>query len=116
MFELLATDPKSAARRGRLTTPHGVIETPIFMPVGTYGTVKAMTPEELEHGHVDVPRPNGGSTWALARRIADLFDRYASQRPQLIRAWNDGFDTDGTFLADGTFTPLPASQTYSSQA
>ena len=37
-----------AARRGRLTLAHGVVETPAFMPVGTYGTVKAMTPEELE--------------------------------------------------------------------
>ena len=36
-----------AARLGRLTTAHGLIETPAFMPVGTYGTVKAMTPEEL---------------------------------------------------------------------
>ena len=35
------------ARRGRLVTAHGVVETPAFMPVGTYGTVKAMTPEEL---------------------------------------------------------------------
>lgn len=45
-FELLGTD--GAARLGRLTAAHGVIETPAFMPVGTYGTVKAMTPEELE--------------------------------------------------------------------
>jgi queuine tRNA-ribosyltransferase len=45
-FELLATD--GVARRGRLEFPRGVIETPAFMPVGTYGTVKAMTPEELE--------------------------------------------------------------------
>jgi queuine tRNA-ribosyltransferase len=45
-FELLTTD--AGARRGRLTFPRGVVETPIFMPVGTYGTVKAMTPEELE--------------------------------------------------------------------
>ena len=45
-FELLATD--GAARLGRLSLTHGVIETPAFMPVGTYGTVKAMTPEELE--------------------------------------------------------------------
>jgi len=45
-FELLATDGR--ARRARLTFPRGVIETPVFMPVGTYGTVKAMTPEELE--------------------------------------------------------------------
>jgi queuine tRNA-ribosyltransferase len=37
-----------AARAGRLVTAHGTIETPAFMPVGTYGTVKAMTPEELE--------------------------------------------------------------------
>lgn len=46
IFELKAQD--GAARLGRLTTAHGVIETPVFMPVGTYGTVKAMTPEELE--------------------------------------------------------------------
>ena len=45
-FELLATEGK--ARRGRLTFPRGVVETPAFMPVGTYGTVKAMTPEELK--------------------------------------------------------------------
>jgi queuine tRNA-ribosyltransferase len=45
-FELLATD--GAARAGRLTLPRGSIETPIFMPVGTYGTVKGMTPGELE--------------------------------------------------------------------
>jgi queuine tRNA-ribosyltransferase len=44
-FELLGTN--GGARRGRLTFPRGVVETPIFMPVGTYGTVKAMTPEEL---------------------------------------------------------------------
>jgi queuine tRNA-ribosyltransferase len=45
-FELLAQD--GAARLGRLTLPHGSVDTPAFMPVGTYGTVKAMTPEELE--------------------------------------------------------------------
>jgi queuine tRNA-ribosyltransferase len=45
-FSLEAHD--GAARAGRLATSHGVIETPAFMPVGTYGTVKAMTPEELE--------------------------------------------------------------------
>ena len=45
-LEVLATDGQ--ARLGRLTLAHGVVETPAFMPVGTYGTVKAMTPEELE--------------------------------------------------------------------
>jgi len=44
-FELLASD--GAARRGRLGLAHGCIETPVFMPVGTYGTVKAMTPPDL---------------------------------------------------------------------
>ncbi|MFL6619067.1 MAG: tRNA guanosine(34) transglycosylase Tgt [Povalibacter sp.] len=44
-FDLLTRD--GTARRGRLTFPRGVVETPAFMPVGTYGTVKAMTPEEL---------------------------------------------------------------------
>ena len=47
-FDLLATDPTSHARRGRLTLNHGVVETPIFMPVGTYGTVKGVTPRSLE--------------------------------------------------------------------
>ncbi|OQY19759.1 MAG: tRNA guanosine(34) transglycosylase Tgt [Desulfobacteraceae bacterium 4572_35.1] len=46
-FELLATDSKSSARLGRLHTAHGVVETPMFMPVGTQGTVKAMLPETL---------------------------------------------------------------------
>ena len=46
-FELLATDPASHARRGRLTLNHGVVETPIFMPVGTYGTVKGVMPRSL---------------------------------------------------------------------
>ena len=45
-FELLTTD--GTARRGRLTLAHGVVETPVFMPVGTYGTVKAMTPRDLD--------------------------------------------------------------------
>ncbi|MGD0504350.1 MAG: tRNA guanosine(34) transglycosylase Tgt [Steroidobacteraceae bacterium] len=45
-FELLSCD--GAARRGRLEFARGVVETPAFMPVGTYGTVKAMTPEQLE--------------------------------------------------------------------
>jgi queuine tRNA-ribosyltransferase len=47
-FHLLRTDPATAARRGRLQTRHGVVETPIFMPVGTQGTVKALTPVHLK--------------------------------------------------------------------
>jgi queuine tRNA-ribosyltransferase len=46
-FELLATDRTTRARRGRLHTPHGTIETPIFMPVGTHGALKAMTTAQV---------------------------------------------------------------------
>ncbi|MBO5534483.1 MAG: tRNA guanosine(34) transglycosylase Tgt [Clostridia bacterium] len=47
-FKMVARDAKTHARRGILTTPHGEIQTPIFMPVGTQATVKAMTPRELK--------------------------------------------------------------------
>ena len=47
-FDILKTDPASHARRGTLTLNHGVVQTPIFMPVGTYGTVKGVTPTSLE--------------------------------------------------------------------
>jgi queuine tRNA-ribosyltransferase len=47
VFKLSTSDPRSKARRGRLETGHGPIETPAFMPVGTQGTVKAVSPREL---------------------------------------------------------------------
>ncbi len=47
-FELIATD--SAARAGKIVTAHGEVPTPVFMPVGTYGAVKTLTPEELAEG------------------------------------------------------------------
>src|SRR5438874_13226410 len=47
MFELIGKDPSSKARHGRLTTGHGVVETPAYMPVGTQGSVKAVSSREL---------------------------------------------------------------------
>src|SRR5271169_2779259 len=47
MFELLKTDASTKARLGRLVTAHGVVETPVFMPVGTQASVKALDPREL---------------------------------------------------------------------
>ena len=47
-LEILKEDKRTRARLGKLHTPHGVIETPVFMPVGTQATVKSMTPEELK--------------------------------------------------------------------
>ncbi len=51
-FDLAATD--GAARRGTLTLAHGAVQTPAFMPVGTYGTVKAMSPAELVEVGADI--------------------------------------------------------------
>lgn len=47
-FEVLHQDSRTKARRGRMQTPHGTVETPVFMPVGTQATVKAMKPEAVE--------------------------------------------------------------------
>ncbi|MGH8152021.1 MAG: tRNA guanosine(34) transglycosylase Tgt [Rhodanobacteraceae bacterium] len=60
-FELLATD--GAARRGRITLPRGTIETPAFMPVGTYGSVKAMTPRDLREVGAEIILGNTFHLW-----------------------------------------------------
>ncbi len=60
-FKLIKTDGK--ARRGRLTLNHGVVETPIFMPVGTYGTVKAMSPDELHEVGAQIILGNTFHLW-----------------------------------------------------
>jgi queuine tRNA-ribosyltransferase len=60
-FDLLATD--GAARRGRLTLTHGTVETPVFMPVGTYGTVKAMAPTELVEAGAQIVLGNTFHLW-----------------------------------------------------
>ena len=53
-FELLHSDVSSHARRGRLTLPHGVVQTPAFMPVGTHAAVRTVTPMELEEAGADI--------------------------------------------------------------
>ncbi len=60
-FQLLHTD--GHARRGRLTLNHGVVETPIFMPVGTYGTVKGVTPRSLEEMGAQIILGNTFHLW-----------------------------------------------------
>ncbi|MEF9943184.1 MAG: tRNA guanosine(34) transglycosylase Tgt [Burkholderiaceae bacterium] len=60
-FEVLATEGR--ARRGTLTLNHGVVQTPIFMPVGTYGTVKAMAPNELEQDGAQIVLGNTFHLW-----------------------------------------------------
>ena len=53
-FEVLERDPRTRARRGRLHLAHGVVETPVFMPVGTQATVKGMTPDQLRSLSVEI--------------------------------------------------------------
>lgn len=53
-FEVLGQDPACEARRGRLHTTHGTVETPVFMPVGTQGTVKGVTPAQLHELGVEI--------------------------------------------------------------
>ena len=79
-FELLHTD--GAARRGRLHTPHGVVETPVFMPVGTQATVKGLTPDQLEEAGARIIL---GNTYHLALRPGDELDRRAG-RPASLHA------------------------------
>jgi len=88
-FEVVKADP-SGARLGRLTTPHGTIETPAFMPVGTAGTVKAMTQEALEELHVSL-------------LLANTYHMYLRPGHELIRrmgglhrfmSWPGGILTD----------------------
>ena len=60
-FELLARD--GAARRGRLSLPHGAVETPAFMPVGTYGSVKSVSPAELRDVGAQIVLGNTFHLW-----------------------------------------------------
>jgi queuine tRNA-ribosyltransferase len=53
-FEVISTDSRSAARRGVLTTAHGIVQTPAFMPVGTAGAVKGITPEYLQASGAEI--------------------------------------------------------------
>ncbi|HOM83917.1 MAG TPA: tRNA guanosine(34) transglycosylase Tgt, partial [Armatimonadota bacterium] len=90
MFELLATDTKSAARRGRMDLGRVVVETPVFMPVGTQATVKAMTPDEVwEIGY----RLILANTYHLYLRPgADLIERAGGIHR--FMAWKGGVLTD----------------------
>jgi len=71
-FELLARDGR--ARRGRLTLAHGQVDTPVFMPVGTYGAVKTMAPRELESIGAQIILGNTFHLWL--RPGLDVFARF----------------------------------------
>ena len=89
-FRTLARDSATAARRGRLTTAHGTVETPAFMPVGTAGTVKAMAPEDLEALGYEMIL---GNTYHLALRPGEDVVRRLGGLHRFM-AWDRGILTD----------------------
>src|SRR4051812_17769175 len=85
-FDILATD--GHARRGRLTLNHGVVDTPVFMPVGTYGTVKGVTPRSLEEMGAQIILGNTFHLWMrpgldVVRQFGGLHRFEAWNRPIL---------------------------------
>lgn len=76
MFTLLKTDPRSAARRGRMVLAHGEVETPTFMPVGTRGTVKSVHPQELTDPALDCRIILGNTYHLNLRPGTDVLDEF----------------------------------------
>ena len=87
-FSILATDPNSSARCGSLELPHGTVETPIFMPVGTQGTVKTLHPAELEELGAQIILGNTYHLWLrpgheLIRELGGLHGFSTWRKPML---------------------------------
>jgi queuine tRNA-ribosyltransferase len=89
-LEFRVTHRDGAARRGRLTTPHGVVETPAFMPVGTRGAVKALTPRDLTDLGVQILL---GNTYHLYMRPGDALVARAGGLHRFM-AWDRPILTD----------------------
>ena len=88
VFELLATDRHSKARRGRLLTAHGRVETPVFMPVGTQGSVKTLHPDELRLLDAEIILGNTYHLWLrpgeeVIHQLGGLHQFSAWERPLL---------------------------------
>lgn len=89
-YELLHEDKQTGARRGVIHTPHGDIQTPVFMPVGTQATVKSMTPEELKEINAQIILSN---TYHLYLRPGNKLVREAGGLHNFMR-WDKPILTD----------------------
>ncbi|HZN47688.1 MAG TPA: tRNA guanosine(34) transglycosylase Tgt, partial [Ramlibacter sp.] len=87
-FELLKTE--GLARRGRMTLNHGVVQTPIFMPVGTYGTVKGVMPRSLEEMGAQIILGNTFHLWM--RPGLDVLQQFGGLHR--FEQWNKPILTD----------------------
>ena len=110
MFKILKHDKKSNARTGILKTAHGDIHTPIFMPVGTLGTVKTTTPDELKELGADIIL---GNTYHLYLRPGDKEIKKMGGLHELIR-WDRPILTDsGGYQVFSLGNPHPRSASLS---
>ena len=89
-FELIKTDPDTGARAGVLHTPHGDIETPVYMPVGTQATVKGMLPRDLHEVGSQIILSN---TYHLYMRPGDELIKAAGGLHKFMN-WNKPILTD----------------------
>ena len=90
-FELIKQCKKTGARVGRLHTPHGVINTPAFMPVGTNATVKSLAPRDVEETGAEILLSN---TYHLYLRPGEKIVQNAGGLHKFM-AWDEPILTDG---------------------
>ncbi|RLL53263.1 tRNA guanosine(34) transglycosylase Tgt [Mariprofundus sp. EBB-1] len=90
-FEILAKDKTGYARRGRVTLPHGTVETPVFMPVGTQATVKSLTPADLTDD-IEASIILGNTYHLMLRPGADLVEKMGGLHK--FMAWDRPILTD----------------------
>src|SRR5215468_1681954 len=89
-FELVSQDRESKARRGRLITTHGMIETPAFMPIGTQGYVKAVSPRELRELNAQIIL--GNTNHLFVRPGLDVIEHFGGLHNFI--SWNGPIVTD----------------------
>ena len=112
-FELQHVDPATGARAGTWTTPHGTVQTPAFMPVGTLGTVKGLLPQQLRDAGAQQVLAN---TYHLALRpgaevVADLGGLHEFMQ------WPGPILTDsGGYHSVAGWTTMPSSSAHTSMA
>ncbi len=101
-FEIVKHCPQSQARAGMLTTPHGVVPTPVFLPVGSQGTVKTLTPEELKT--IGVTMVLGNAYHLLLRPGIEVIERLGGLHR--FMAWDGPILTDSGGYQIFSLAPL----------
>jgi queuine tRNA-ribosyltransferase len=101
-FEILSTDSRTAARCGLLTTAHGKVETPVFMPVGSAGAVKGITPQQLKETGADIILAN--TYHLMLRPGVEAVEKVGGLHK--LMAWNNPILTDSGGYQIFSLSPL----------